>query len=82
MNQFATGINDTSGTGGKICLNLQISPRIFEKIRNDHNVTVFSGALGKIIHEKNQKRKKSRDTVPFIEFSKISCPNSRQQCTV
>ncbi len=25
----------------------------------------YSGAVGKLIHEKNQKQKKSRDTVPL-----------------
>jgi hypothetical protein len=33
-------------------LDLRISPRIFEKIRNGRN-----GAGGKLIHEKNQKQK-------------------------
>ncbi len=40
-------------------LDLRISPRIFEKIRNDPLMS-FRG----LIHEKNRK-KKSRDTVPF-----------------
>ncbi len=35
-------------------LELQISPQIFEKIRNDSN---DSGAWGKLIREKNQKSK-------------------------
>ncbi len=35
----------------------RISPRIFEKIRNGCNVMVYSGAWGKLIHEKNQKSK-------------------------
>jgi hypothetical protein len=50
-------------------LDLQISPRIFEKIRNDPNV--ISEAWGKVIHEKNLS-KKSRDTVPLnLLFSAI-----------
>jgi hypothetical protein len=36
-------------------LELRISPRIFEKIRNDPN-GILRG-LGKLIHEKNQKSK-------------------------
>jgi hypothetical protein len=36
-------------------LELRISPRIFEKIRNGHDG--YSGAWGKLIHEKNQKSK-------------------------
>ncbi len=36
-------------------LDLQISPRIFEKIRNDPNAIIR--ARGKMIHEKNQKQK-------------------------
>ncbi len=38
-------------------LEVRISPRIFEKIRNNPNGTVYSGAWGKLIHEKNQKSK-------------------------
>jgi hypothetical protein len=41
-------------------LELRISPRIFEKIRNDPNGIIRG--WGKLIHEKNQKQK-SRDTV-------------------
>ncbi len=37
-------------------LELQISPWIFEKIRNGPN-GIYSGAWGKLIHEKNQKQK-------------------------
>jgi hypothetical protein len=52
---FATGVNDTGGkfaagvvdTGGNLppasltpAANLRISPRIFEKIRNDPNVII------------------------------------------
>ncbi len=36
-------------------LELRISPRIFEKILNGPNG--YSGAWGKLIHEKNQKSK-------------------------
>jgi hypothetical protein len=36
-------------------LELRISPRIFEKNRNGPNG--YSGAWGKLIHEKNQKQK-------------------------
>jgi hypothetical protein len=43
-------------------LDLQISPRIFEKI--EIILMLLSGAWGKLIHEKNQKQK-SRDTVPL-----------------
>jgi hypothetical protein len=62
--KFATGINNTSETGGKflppvslipvVNLELRISPRIFEKIRNGPN-GILRG-LGKVIHEKNQKQ--------------------------
>ncbi len=43
-------------------LELLISPRIFEKIRNGHSGTLRG--LGKLIHEKTRSRK-SRDTVPL-----------------
>jgi hypothetical protein len=46
--QFATSVVDT---GGK----LRISPRIFEKIRND--AMLLSGAWGKVIHEKKPEAK-------------------------
>ena len=36
-------------------LDLQISPRIFEKIRNGSNGILWG--WGKLIHEKNQKQK-------------------------
>ncbi len=58
---FATGINDTSGIGGKFAagvvdtvvhLDLQISPRIFEKNRNDPNTTIIRGL------EEDDSRKK------------------------
>ncbi len=48
--QFATGVNNTRGTGGKKLppvsltpvahLDLRIFPQIFEKIRNDPNVII------------------------------------------
>ncbi len=57
---FATGVVDA---GGVKHLDLQISPRIFEKIRNA--LMLFSGAWGKMIHEKTRS-KKSLDTVPLI----------------
>ncbi len=41
---------------------LRISPRIFEKIETA--LMVYSGAWGKLIHEKTRSRK-SRDTVPL-----------------
>jgi hypothetical protein len=43
-------------------LELRISPRIFEKFETD--LMVYSGAWGKLIHEKTRSRK-SRDTAPF-----------------
>jgi hypothetical protein len=43
----------------------RISPGIFEKIRNGRNgILSYSGAGGKLIHEKTRSRK-SRDTVPL-----------------
>jgi hypothetical protein len=78
---FATGVNDTGGkfaygvvdTGGALTpvvhLDLRISPRIFEKIRNDPNV-IFRG-LGKVIHEKTRS-KKSCDTGP-LNVNAIRC---------
>jgi hypothetical protein len=41
-------------------LDLQISPRIFEK--NEMTLMLLSEVMGKMIHEKNRKQK-SRDTV-------------------
>jgi hypothetical protein len=69
---FATGVIDTGGkfvagvvdTGGNfppvllipmVHLHLQISLRIFEKFVM--NQMLFSGAWGKMIHEKNLKQK-------------------------
>ena len=43
-------------------LELRISPRIFEKIRNGPNRTLWG--WGKLIHKKTSS-KKSRDTVPL-----------------
>jgi hypothetical protein len=68
--KIAAGVVDTGGNLPPVSLtpvvylDLRISPRIFEKIRNDPNVTVLSGAWGKVVHEKNLKQK-SRDTVPL-----------------
>jgi hypothetical protein len=42
-------------------LELQISPRK----KFETALMVYSGAWGKLIHEKNQRHKKSRDTVPL-----------------
>jgi hypothetical protein len=47
-------------------LELRISPRILEKIRNGLNGIRYSGAGGKLIHKKTRS-KKSRDTVPLKE---------------
>ncbi len=66
--KFATGVVDTGGnfatgvvdTGG--ALNLRISPRIFKKFETV--LMGYSGAGGKITHEKTRS-KKSRDTVPL-----------------
>ncbi len=38
--KFATGVNDTGGKFATGVLELRISPRIFEKIRNDPNVII------------------------------------------
>jgi hypothetical protein len=63
--KFATGVVDTGGkfavgvvdTGGNlppvVHLDLRISLRIFEKFI----ILLFSGAWGKVIHEKNLKQK-------------------------
>jgi hypothetical protein len=61
--KFAAGVIDTSGefapgvADTMVHLDLQIYPRIFKKIRNDPTVTLFSGALRKVIHGKNLKQK-------------------------
>jgi hypothetical protein len=48
---------------------LRISPQIFKKIRNGPNgILIYSGAWGKLIHEKTRSRK-SRDTVPLTTIS-------------
>jgi hypothetical protein len=44
-------------------LDLRISPRIFEKFRNDPNV-IFRG-LGEDDSSKKPEAKKSRDTIPL-----------------
>jgi hypothetical protein len=38
--KFATGVVDTGGNLPPVHLDLRISPRIFEKIRNDPNVNI------------------------------------------
>jgi hypothetical protein len=59
--KFAAGVVDTGGNLPPVSLtpvvhlDLRISPRIFEKIRNDPNVIIRG--LGKVIHEKNLKQK-------------------------
>jgi hypothetical protein len=59
--KFAAGVVDT---GGKLLpvslipvanLDLRIFPRIFEKFKTV--IMGYSGAGGKLIHEKNQKQK-------------------------
>jgi hypothetical protein len=45
-------------------LELQISPPIFEKIRNGPN-GILRGLGGKLIQEKKNRSQKSRDTVPL-----------------
>jgi hypothetical protein len=74
---FATGINSTSGTGGKFATSVVDTggklatgePRLanisanLKKNRSDPNV--ISGAWGKMIHEKKTFSKKSPDTVPL-----------------
>ncbi len=59
--KFAAGVVDTGGKLPPVSmtpvvhLDLRISPRIFEKIRNGPNGIL--GAGGKLIHKKNQKQK-------------------------
>jgi hypothetical protein len=66
--KFVTGVVDTGGNSPLVSstpvvhLDLRISPRIFEKIRNDPNV-IFRDLGGKVIHEKKTCSKKSRDIV-------------------
>jgi len=47
---------------------MQLSLQVFEMIQNDPNVIflLFSGAWGKMIHEKKTYSKKSHDTVTLI----------------
>ncbi len=58
--KFATGVNDVGGklppvsTTPVVHLELRISPRIFENIRNGLN-GIVRGLGGKLIDEKNQK---------------------------
>jgi hypothetical protein len=56
VGKFATTLIDTVAA---VHLDLQIFPQIFKKF--EITLTLFSGAWGKMIHEK-----KSRDTVPWI----------------
>ncbi len=74
--KFAAGINDTSGIGGKlppvsltsvanfprVHLGLQISRKFSTKIKMA--LMLLSEAWGKMIHDKNQKQKISRQC-PF-----------------
>ena len=59
--KFAAGVIDTGGNLPPVSLTpvanleLRISPRIFEKIRN--GPTGIVRGLGKLIQEKNQKQK-------------------------
>jgi hypothetical protein len=58
--KFATGINNTAETGGKICH--RWSTLSFEYLREfskkfETALMVYSGPWGKLIHEKNQKQK-------------------------
>jgi hypothetical protein len=61
---FATGVVDTSGTMQSVSLtpvmhlHLRISLGIFKKF--EMTLMLFSGAWGKIIHEKNLKQKVSQ----------------------
>jgi hypothetical protein len=84
---FATGVNDTSGTGGKFttgvfdtgvvdtgkkfAASVVDSGGKFANSREKNEITLllFSGAWGKMIHEKNLP-KKSRDNVP-LKFKSI-----------
>jgi hypothetical protein len=59
VGEFATGINNTSETGGKICEYFREFSKKFEMV-----LMGYSGAGGKLIHEKTRS-KKSRDTVPL-----------------
>ncbi len=72
-----TGINNTSGTDGKICHRCRwyrwctFTCEYLLKFSNKFEMTLmlFSGSWGKMIHEKNLKQK-SLDTVPLINSSK------------
>jgi hypothetical protein len=53
VEKCATGVNDT---GGKIAAGINDTDgKFFHHFRN--GLMVYSGALGKLIHEKNQKSK-------------------------
>ncbi len=83
--KFATGINNTSCTGGKICrrcrwlqwcrwhrgctLTCEYLREFCEKIWNNPNV--ISAAWGKVIHEKNLKQKISWHS----PFKHTTCQN-------
>jgi hypothetical protein len=70
--KFSTDIKNTSKTGGKICrqccryrwctLAYEYLCELLKKFETV--LTGYSGAAGKLIHEKNQKQK-SCDTVPL-----------------
>jgi hypothetical protein len=82
--QFATGVNNTSGTGTKICRQCRwyrwkicrrcrwhrwcaLTCEYLRELSKKFVMTLmlFSGAWGKVIHEKTWS-KKSRDAVPFL----------------
>ncbi len=70
---FFAGVVDTAeqfiavfiDTGNKLFIHLQISPQIFDKIKNGPNGIL--GGLGDTVHEKNLKLKISCQT-PFNKF--------------
>jgi hypothetical protein len=53
---------------GKIASNLVISANVRKKFETA--LIVFSGAWGKLIHEKNRSRK-SRDTAPLRSLKRV-----------
>ncbi len=69
--QFATGTNNTSETGGKICRRCcwhrwcTLTCEYLRELSKKFETVLmgYSGAGGKLVLEKNQK--KSRDTVPL-----------------
>ncbi len=76
--KFATGVNNTSGTGGKICRRCLwhrwciLTCEYLRKFSKKFEMTLllFSGAWGKVIHEKNLKQKISWHC-PFNRTSEI-----------